>query len=66
MRLYKQIHKRKRPNLYNMLNTPNSKKIKLDDGTELKIKRILGSIVGVHIINKKKGFGGSRLYQLIG
>jgi hypothetical protein len=66
MNIYRYVKKYEKPNLYDMLNVPGSKKVKLDDGTELKIKRILGSIVGVHFSNNKKGFGGSRLYQLIG
>ncbi|MCB2214805.1 MAG: hypothetical protein KQH59_01950 [Desulfobulbaceae bacterium] len=66
MKIYKQIHRTEKPRIYDILNVPGSKTMKLDDGTELKIKRIIGSIVGVNVYNTKKGWGKSRLYQLIG
>lgn len=66
MNFYKQIHRKDKPRLYDTLNVPGSKTIKLDDATIIKIRRIIGSIVGVDAYNTKKGWGKSRLYQLIG
>lgn len=70
MRFYKRLKRQESPNLYDRLNIDsnpgrNRKTISRDGNTEVRIRRIFGSLVGVDVSNKTKGFGKRGIYQLV-
>jgi hypothetical protein len=62
--IYQHLERSENPNLYDRLNVSGVETFKVDDDTIIKVRRIIGSLVGVDVSNMKKGFGIKRIYQL--